>query len=81
MKTKKRIASRWRRLTDEVTALRGRVVEQEIYSTAKDEAVREYVNKRIAEWNAAIRASNGIRRGETMRQYQARLVKANEHTG
>lgn len=78
MTPRMRIAHRLKRLTDEVTMLRGKVVEQEIYSAAKDEAMRDFVNMRISQWNSAIRSTNGPRPGESPEQYRARLVAANK---
>ena len=69
-----RPSNRVRELVKEVAYLRGKVVEQEILSTAKDEAMRDYVNHRIGLWNAAIRATNGPRPGESMPAYQKRLA-------
>lgn len=77
MTPRMRIAHRLKRLTDEVTMLRGKVVDQEIYSAAKDEAMRDYTNTRISQWNSAIRSTNGPRRGESAEAYRARLVAAN----
>lgn len=78
MTPRRRIANRLNRLVNEVTELRGKVVEQTIYSNAKDEAMRDFVNERIGQWNAAIRATNGPKRGESEQSYQARLVAANK---
>ena len=66
-----------RRLTEEVTQLRARVVEAEILSAAKDEAMRDYVNGRISAWDSVMRSMNGPRPGETAASYSARLVAAN----
>ncbi len=66
-----------RRLTEEVTHLRAKSVEARILSTAKDEAMRDYVNGRISEWNSVMRSMNGPRPGETAASYSARLVAAN----
>lgn len=71
-------ANRLKALVDEVSALRGMVVNQEILSTAKDEAMRNFVNAEIARWNAAIRATNGPKRGESQDLYRKRLVEANK---
>lgn len=65
------------RLTDEVTALRAEIAAHRVISEAKDSAQREWVGMRIAQWNAAIRATNGPRRGESQESYQRRLVEAN----
>ena len=78
MTPRMRIAHRLKRLTDEVTMLRGKVDEQEIYSAAKDEAMRDFVNMRISQLNSAIRSTNGPRPGESPEQYRARLVAANK---
>lgn len=43
-------------------ALRAQLRREDIPSTAKDEAERDFVNKRIAEINARIRASNSPRK-------------------
>ena len=67
-----------RRLVLENTRLRAAQVEQAALCTAKDEAMREYVNLRIAQTNAAIRAANGPRPGEPTASYSARLVAANK---
>lgn len=64
-------------LMNELHQLRSSKVETEIISNAKDEAMRDYVNKWIARWNTAIRSTNGMRRGETMQSYNKRLVEAN----
>lgn len=64
-------------LVSEVTALRAKYVEQEMLSTAKDDAMREFVNTRIAIFKAATKSTNGIRRGESADSYRARLVEAN----
>ena len=77
MTPRMRVASRMKKLSAEVAMLRGKIVEQDIYSTAKYEAMREFVNQKISRWNAAIRATNGILPGESMQRYQARLVAAN----
>lgn len=73
MTPRMRITHRLKRLIDEVTGLRAKIVEQEIYSTAKDDAMREYVNDKIAKWNTAIRATNGPKRGELGTAYRARV--------
>ncbi len=77
MTPRRRIAHRLKRITEEVTRLRAKAVNGEILSTAKDEAMRDYINERIAAWNEAIRATNGPKRGETPQAYQARLLEAN----
>lgn len=69
-----------RRLVLENTRLRAQNVEGVMLSQHKDEAHREYVNLRIAQINAAIRATNGPRPGETAEAYSSRLVAANTPT-
>lgn len=75
---KPRPRSHLRRLVLENTRLRARQVEAVALSSAKDEALREYVNHRIAATNAAIRTTNGPRPGESSASYNARLVAANQ---
>lgn len=64
-------------LVEEVTRLRAAKVEREVKLEAKDEAMNAFVSARIAEWNSAIRATNGPKRGESEASYRARLVAAN----
>lgn len=78
-KSKTRLNHKLKTLVDEVTSLRSRVVKQDIYSSAKEEAMREYINKEIAKWNSAIRSTNGIRPGETMESYRRRILEANKN--
>lgn len=62
-------------LTDEVTILRARVVEQSLITIAKDKALKDFVEARIAKINEAIRQSNGPRRGEREQSYRKRIVE------
>lgn len=45
--------------------------------SVKDAAMQAFVNARLSAINAAIRSTNGPRRGESADSYRARLVAAN----